>query len=381
MMSDTTRRSRKPASRRLRVALVLSLVAVVNLPLMHSAEQAVAAGEVISVEPAVASRGDFITVTVSRISASSFCDYLPYAGDGYYMRVYLLDYEANAYFHIFEQESETFDPRKQESITLRVGPIPERYPLGEISVVGDCMYPDGQQTGNTAIPFTLTVVEEGQSAVTPEPAPEPATEPAPEPATPETAPAPSTSEETTNTDSDAASEDAQNPASSTEVSTLTARGRPEASAGLSFSVGQENTSARDAVLFLIGQLPEFDGEVTIELVSDSSDLELTSFTPSAGPLREEIVIPEGTEPGSYQLRATGEGLCAQTNCTKESQTSLVISDDSYEALGVRLPLGSAPGVMAPPTTAWIISGIGVLTAVVAMVMSFTLAKRRSGEGN
>lgn len=349
------------------VALV-ALVGLVNSPLTQSENQALAAGEVITVEPGTAARGDFITVTVSRISSSTFCSYLPFAGDGYFMRVYLYNYDTGENFYMFPQQSETFNPSTQQSLTLRVGPIPDRYPLGQISVVGDCMYPDGRQTGNTAIPFTLTVVERGQAAPAPAPAPEPAPAPAPAPAE-EPAQAAEASTDPAAVD---LGED-----SLTEVAERQSRSQPSAPAGLTFRVAQSNSTSGTSGLFLIGKTAGLTSDLTIELTSGESRYVLSKLSPTNGTLRAEIFVPTGLEPGTYELRATTDSECIGANCPAMPATTVTISNDRYQVLGEEIALADAVVGSPLPAMAWIASGTGLLLALGAAAMWVFIRNRSS----
>lgn len=343
---------------------LVALVCIINSPLTQAENQALAAGEVITVEPGTAASGDFITVTVSRISTSSFCDYLPYAGDGYYMRVYLYNYDTGENFYLFPQQSETFNPRTQQSLTVRVGPIPDRYPLGQISVVGDCMYPDGRQTGNTAIPFTLTVVERGQAAPAPAPAPEPAPAPAEE------------SAQAAEGSTDAAAADLGED-SLTEVAERQSRSQPSAPAGLTFRVAQSDSTSGSSGLFLIGKTAGLTSDLTIELTSGESSYVLSKLSPTNGTLRAEIFVPIGLEPGTYELRATTDGECIGATCPAMPATTVTISNDRYQVLGEEIALTDAAVKSPLPAMAWLASGTGLLLALGAAAMWVFLRNRSS----
>lgn len=349
------------------VALV-ALVGIMTSPLTQAENQALAAGEVITVEPGTAASGDFITVTVSRISTSSFCDYLPYAGDGYYMRVYLYNYDTGENFYLFPQQSEAFNPRTQQSLTLRVGPIPDRYPLGPISVVGDCMYPDGRQTGNTAIPFTLTVVERGQAA--PAPAPEAESAPAPTPAPP--AEPAQAAEGSTDVAAAGLGEDTL-----TEVSERQSRSQPSAPAGLTFRVAQSDSIVGSSGLFLMGKTAGLTSDLTIELTSGESRYVLSKLSPTNGLLRTEIFVPIGLEPGTYELRAITDRDCIAADCPKMPATTVTISDDGYQVLGEEIALAEAAVVSPLPAMAWMASGTGLLLALGAGAMWVLIRNRSS----
>lgn len=298
-----------------------AFVGIINSPLNHFEDQALAAGEVITVEPGTAARGEFITVTVSRISSSTFCSYLPFAGDGYFMRVYLLDYATGDNFHLFPQQSETFNPSTQQSLTLRVGPIPDRYPLGQISVVGDCMYPDGRQTGNTAVPFTLTVVEAGQSAPDPSPAP---SAPAPNSAQPADQPA---------TVNESAAE-MEIPALEERVSRQT----PQPAQELAFSVSSGQEADRSSVV-VEGFVPSWATTVTVYLVNGLTQTPLFNFTVDSGHFSEVVRIPESTGAGEYLLRAESERGCPPPSrtCLMSTEATISVTTNSVEIFGLSVP--------------------------------------------
>lgn len=131
----------------------LSSVAATGLVALER-KDALAAGEVLTVSPDFVAPGARVTITVTNIASSSFCDYLPYQGDNYYATAYIWNLDAR--YVPISGSSDYFDPKSDNVISFEAT-IPG-YPVGSASITVDCWTPDGQQTGNTAIPFKVDVV-------------------------------------------------------------------------------------------------------------------------------------------------------------------------------------------------------------------------------
>ncbi len=346
-MHKTTMRRQKSSRAGMWSVAVLLAFAMLLTPGTSLEGQASAAGEVITVEPGVAARGDFLTVTVSRISSSTFCSYLPFAGDGYYMRVYLYDYDNNTNYHQFPQTSELFNPSTKQSVTLQVGPIPSSYPLGRISVVGDCMYPDGRQTGNTAIPFSLNIVEAGQTAPAPDPAPPPAQQnPSPAISQPESDPA------VANESADAAS--------TGTPSAQAPRDAPQVPHSLSFSLRQQQEGPSSS-LHVEGYAPESASRIDVYLVGASTEISLLSLTVTDGWFAEVVSIPETTQPGEYTLRAVAERGCPPgSTCRLSTEAAISVTSGSFEVLGETVTRRQDSVASAGGAILWAVSLIGAI---------------------
>jgi len=317
---------------------------------------AFAAGEVITVTPGTVARGDFITVTISQISRSSFCDYLPYAGDGYYAEIYLFDYASNSGYYVFSQKSERFDPKAVQSITVRVGPIPASYPLGQVSVVGDCRHPDGRQTGNTAVPFSLSIVGEGAAnGATPTPGP---TEPTPAAPLETEAPAGIAADDT------AASGGASlGPRSRT---------KPAAPKPLRFAVEKTGTGEQSRGIVLTGSLPDFTGRTTVELVGDNSTVLLADFNNDDGRVWEAISVGDDVQPGTYMLRALSWGSCGSTNqqCRATAEVAITVQDELIRVLDEELARGALERTTSSAALPLIVSGVGLIVVLGVLAFSF-----------
>lgn len=307
---------------------------------------AFAAGEVLNVSSDVVEHGATITLTVTNIVASSFCDYLPYAGEGYYAEAYILNLSNDIYF--FPPQSERFDPRKDDSVTLEVV-LPGSFPVGMAAITVDCMYPDGRQTGNTAKPRTVEVVARGASPQTQSASPEAtAEEPlAEQPAQVESGePAPPTL---------------------SEPIIATPRPLPRAAVVVEQTIGGEPRN----MLVLDGNQLEPNQEIIVRLegVSSTYAREIHVFTVTQPSFRTPLILPSDLSDGEYRLTVAAKAL--DSGDEVRGGLEVLVDDARYFVAGDTEVQGAE---QEPEGFWWLLLGGGA-TAFLALLLALTPLRR------
>ena len=276
-------------------------------------DPAYAAGEVITVEPATVTPGQEVTITISNIVASSFCDYLPYAGFGYtataYMRTLGNDY------HQFFNESPPFDPGSDDEVSFKVQ-IPFNFPQGRTSITGDCWAPNGMQTGNTANPFIIEVVNQLPEAEVPL----------------DTA----ASDDVDSSDSVNDDGSAVDPAPENEEAVQSGesgigfqRGAQSSPTSLDFVLRDSIEVESLSILTLRGQNLSAAGEVELTLRSQEIMQALPPLKIDGSEFEQVILLPGGLSDGEYDLIAQGDSEYDAS--TVRAEISIVVSDGIAKA--------------------------------------------------
>lgn len=323
---------------RIPIALMTALLIIIGSP--AGTKPAFAAGEILDVSSPVVEHGQRITLTVTNIVASSFCDYLPYAGEGYYAEAYIMNLSKDMYF--FPPQSSRFDPRKDDSLSLEVV-IPDSFPLGMAAITVDCMYPDGRQTGNTAKPFTVEVVSRGSApkselgavdANAEEPVAEDVAQTSPE-------------------DSPLGLEEQLPAVSATPVPRLAfvleSFESEEAKPALVLD-GNRVDSAEEIIVLLEGTSTNYSSEITRFLATNSS-------------FREVIRLPTNLPDGKFRLLATGKSSIEGKALTGD--IGVLVEDSRYFVNGeIEIPSQGAN----PSTIWWIFLAVGLAGAVLSLAI-------------
>lgn len=329
-----------------KLLLAFSLVLAIA-GLSVESKPAFAAGEVLSVSSDVVEHGVPITLTVTNIVASSFCDYLPYAGEGYYAEAYIMNLSNDFYW--FPPQSSRFDPRVDDSVTLEVV-LPSSYPVGMAAITVDCMYPDGRQTGNTAKPRTVEVVSQGSS-----------------PSSRTTGP-----EEGTDARLNEPPIQGESDQQATQLGVEGAVALFSPLPRIAIVVEETDATEPQNVLVLDGNQIETDQEIEVRLegVSSNYAAEIHAFTTSQPNFREILFLPADLRDGSYRLVVEAESLGGRENVRGELR--LLVEESRYllnDGSEIRPPEGQS-------SLLWWILLCGSAVALLGLLLMLTLSGQK-----